>query len=155
MKVYKNKSVLLAASILLLSFCVGCTQSAPHATKSYHEITSELQMDEFRTIVNAQPLGMKLKEFLDNVGVKGAAYDICYSANPYIVPWVFHLGKVRLDIQVERLEDGFHISRDYRPSVAFDGMTREVRMGAYYSHMSRLLENKNKALDKLDKKYIK
>lgn len=147
-----NKSMII---LLMAIACVACSENAPKADRDYSVIASEIEYDNFRALVAAQPAGMKLDQFLKNIGAERAEYDKCYSANPYIVPWVFHLGKVRMDVQVERYKDGYHVSPDYVPSVAFDGMSRRQRMNSYYHHMGGLLKKKNDALDKLDKRYFK
>ncbi|GEM_PF-5299767 len=141
-------------SVMIAVIFVGCGHKVPKTLKDYSIINNQLEYGDFKAIVAVQPAGMRLSEFVTNVGVTKAPYDICYSTNPYIVPWVFHLGKVRMDIQVERHKDGFHISQDYAPIITFDGMSRHERMKSYYSHMGSLLKAKNKELDKLDKKYF-
>ena len=136
-------------------FISGCADNIPKATQSYSVINTQSMYGDFEGLVFMQPPGMKLDTFLINVGVSDAPYDKLYTTNPYIVPWVFHLGKVRMDLQVERLRDGYYISADYPPGTTFDGMSRKDRMGDYYDHMGDLLKEKNKALKKLNDKYFK
>ena len=147
------RNLLILVSLLFVF--TACQDNEIKTTKDYSSIKSELDYDDFEELVYKQPSGMRLRDFVNNVGIANAEYDKRYTVNVFLVPWVFHLGNVRLDLQIERLEDGYHLSELYTPIVTYDNMTRQERMDSYYKHMGKLIKQKNKKLKDLDEKYFK